>query len=78
MLNDAKVATYKAMETERFANSTLAVIAVKSAPWSEGDRLFGTVKPSECSSGSFDVVLDDGSRRRYETLDAMLDEWVGD
>ncbi|MCV9964758.1 hypothetical protein OIU34_22975 [Pararhizobium sp. BT-229] len=71
-------AILKTMEKKAFEDTQLEIVAVKSAPWASADTKFGYVRPSGYRSGSFSVHLHDGGSVEYPTLDAMLDEWIGD
>jgi hypothetical protein len=73
-----KIANLKIAEKKAFLATSHDEIAVKSAPWLEGEKRFGTVRPSEYRAGPFRVHLVGGGSRKYPTLDAMLDEWIGD
>lgn len=68
----------KIVEKKAFMDTHLEIVAVKSAPWAAGDTKFGYVRPSEYRAGAFSVHLHDGGARQYPSLDAMLDEWIGD
>ncbi|MBY3433729.1 hypothetical protein HFN89_06150 [Rhizobium laguerreae] len=73
-----KVAILKIAERKAFLETSLEVIAVKSAPWLEGHVKFGYVRPAEYRAGPFSVHLRGGGNCPYSTLDAMLCEWIGD
>lgn len=77
-LSTNKKAILKIVEARAFNETELEIVAVKSAPWVVGETRFGFVRPSEYRSGPFRVHLRDGGTRHYPTLDAMLDEWIGD
>lgn len=77
-LSTNKKAIQKVMEAEAFNETALDIVAVKSAPWLKGVTKFGYVRSGEYRAGAFSVHLRDGGTCRYATLDAMLDEWIGD
>lgn len=77
-LSTNKKAMLKTLEAKAFRETELEIVAVKSAPWKAGETQFGFVRPSEYRSGPFHVHLRDGGTLHYPTLDAMLDEWIGD
>jgi hypothetical protein len=77
-LGNNKRAILKLMEAARFNETDLEIVAVKSAPWLSGEIMLGRVKPSEYRAGPFSVHLLGGGTRHYSTIDAMLDEWIGD
>ncbi len=66
------------IERKAFEQTDLEIVAVKSAPWLDGEKRFGYVRPSEYRAGPFSVHLLDGGTQQYATLDAMLREWIGD
>jgi hypothetical protein len=73
-----KIAILKIAEKKAFLSTSLDEIAVKSAPWLEGEKSFGTVRPAEYRAGPFRVHLVGGGSQTYPTLEAMLNEWIGD
>ena len=77
-LSTNKKAILKIVEAKAFKETELDIVAVKSAPWTDGETRFGFVRPSEYRAGPFHVHLHDGGTRHYATIDAMLDEWIGD
>ena len=78
-LSTNKKAILKVMEAKAFNETDLDIVAVKSAPWLSGETTkFGYVRSGEYRAGAFSVHLRDGGTCRYATLDAMLDEWIGD
>ena len=65
-----------ALERLRFQNSTKQSVSVKSAPWSALTGAFGTVR---LAAGSrYEVLTSSGVRMPYTSLDAMLEDWIGD
>ncbi|MCS4089090.1 hypothetical protein [Rhizobium sp. BK176] len=78
LISAHKIAILKAAEKKAFSETSGDQVAVKSAPWLDGDRKFGYVRPAEYRAGPFSVHLMDGGRESYATIDAMLDEWIGD
>lgn len=73
-----KIAILKITEKKAFSATSLCEVAVKSAPWLNGEQKFGLVRPEEYRAGSFSVRLVGGGSQTYASLDAMLDEWIGD
>ncbi|MBY3158400.1 hypothetical protein HFO56_39565 [Rhizobium laguerreae] len=77
-VSEDKIAILKIAERKAFLETALEVIAVKSAPWLEGEMKFGYVRAAEYGAGPFSVHLRGGGSSPYPTLDAMLCEWIGD
>ena len=73
-----RIAILKIMEKEAFSATSLSEVAVKSAPWLKGEQKFGLVRPEEYRAGPFSVRIVGGGSQTYPSLDAMLDEWIGD
>jgi hypothetical protein len=73
-----KIAILKIAEKKAFFETSLDAVPVKSAPWLNGEQKFGYVRPAEYRAGPFSVLLIGGGSKTYPTLDAMLDEWIGD
>lgn len=63
-------------ERLRFQNSTERSVSVKSAPWSARTGAFGTVRLAV--GPPYEVLTSSGVRMPYPSLDAMLEDWIGD
>nr|WP_250807324.1 hypothetical protein [Neorhizobium tomejilense] len=69
--------TIQAQEARKFAETPLVTIAVKTAPWNPGEPRYGVVSKVEGIVWPV-VSTHDGGIERFDSLEQMLEVWIGD